>query len=137
MKEILSSVPIYERREAELDAGLVNLVTIALKRLPAPVRISLPKLRTLDLLLDSDAWVVVDNSLNDIPVLAWVDFQLQGRSSLHQPVSCHLNLYHAHGDKLLSRIVEAMELILGERLTEDSDEAQVVEFRRDRPGGDG
>lgn len=129
MKEILASVPVYERKQTRMPASLYNLVSIGLKRLPAPIRFPLPKLRTLELLLDHDAWIVVDNSLNDIPVLAWLDFEAQGRSNLHEPVPCYLNLYHAHGEMLLPRIMEAMEIILGERLAGDDDDDKVVEFR--------
>lgn len=131
MKEILASVPVYERKETEVPANLYNLVAIALKRLKAPIRFELPRLRTLELLLDRDAWIVVDTRLNDIPVLAWLDFATQGRTSLHEPVPCYLNLYHVHGQMLLPRIIEAMEIILGEQLAGDDDDDKVLGFHSD------
>ncbi len=116
MKEILRDLPVFERRQVSISAEHFNIVSIALKRLGRPIRFALPRLRTLDILLDDDAWVVVDRALNEIPVMAWLDFAVEKRDTLHQPIRCSLNLYHAHGAMLIPRILEAVDLILGERL---------------------
>ena len=90
---------------------------MALRRLRNPLRISLPKLRSLDLILEDDAWIIVDRELNDIPVLAWLDFETKSRG-LHEPVVCKLNLYHAHGLIIVEKAMEAMALLIGEQLAE-------------------
>lgn len=115
MKSYLTDRPIYERLKSTVSAEHFNLVQIALKRLGSPVRLKLPKLRTLDFLLDEETWIIVDRSLNDIPVMAWLDFDTRNRS-LHEPLNCTLNLYHAHASIIQPRVIEAMTLLLGEKL---------------------
>ena len=122
---LLDGIPIYELSESTVSAEQYNFVLIALKRLKGNIRIELPRLRTLDLILEHDAWIVVDRSLNDIPVLAWTGFQVHHRDNLHQAIPCQLRLYHAHGKIIITKVIEAMNLILGERLADmetDSDE---------------
>lgn len=118
MRERLDEIPVYEHRQGSVSAEHFNIVTIALKRLERPIRLELPKLRTLDLLLDDDAWIVVDRNLNDVPVMAWLDFDTRHRAGLHAPVSCTLNFYHIHAPIIIGKVMEAMDLLLGERLTQ-------------------
>ena len=115
MKSYLTDIPIYERLKSTVSAEHYNLVKIALKRLGSPIRLELPKLRTLDFLLDEETWIIVDRRLSDIPVMAWLDFETKDRS-LHQPINCNLNLYHAHATIIQPRVIEAMTLLLGEKL---------------------
>jgi hypothetical protein len=115
MKSYLADIPVYERLKTTVSAEHFNLVKIALKRLGSPIRLELPKLRTLDFLLDEETWIIVDRSLNDIPVMAWLDFETKNRS-LHEPLNCTLNLYHAHANIIKPRVIEAMTLLLGEQL---------------------
>jgi len=125
MKRTLINVPVYETRSITIRAEHYNLVRIALKRLSSPVQLDLPRLRTLSLELDEETWIIADKSLNNVPVMAWLDFQPSG-DSLHQPVPCRLNLYHAHADKIYDRTLEAMTLILGERLPSSDDHSHTV-----------
>jgi hypothetical protein len=117
MKSSLTDIPVFESRQTSVPAEVFNIVRIASKRLKVPLHISLPKLRTLELVLDDETWIVVDNNLNDIPVMAWLDFQTKGRA-LHEAVMCRLNLYHIHADLIHDRVMESMVLILGEMLDE-------------------
>ncbi len=117
MKSYLIDIPVYERLETSVSAEHFNLVRIALKRLGSPIRLELPKLRTLDFLIDEETWIIVDRSLNDVPVMAWLDFETRDRS-LHEPLKCTLNLYHAHATIIQPRVIEAMTLLLGEKLTD-------------------
>lgn len=117
MKSDLTDIPVYEKFKATVSAEHFNLVKIALKRLGSPIRLELPKLRTLDFLLDEETWIIVDRHLHDVPVMAWLDFETKDRS-LHQPINCTLNLYHAHACIIQPRVIEAMTLLLGEKLAE-------------------
>ncbi|WP_455209662.1 hypothetical protein [Kaarinaea lacus] len=114
----LKDIPVFEYRDTHVNAGHFNHVQVALKKLGDSIRFPIPKLKHLDLILEKDAWVIVDHVLNDIPVAAWTDFQTQQRSDLHQPIRCRLRLYHANADLILARTLEAMELLLGEQLAE-------------------
>lgn len=112
----LDELPTYEVQSSQVQSQLYNLVHIALKRLGKSLRLELPQLRTLDLILEEDAWVVVDRDLNDIPVIAWVDFRTHHRDNLHEPILCERRLYHAHGLLIVDKVIEAMQIMLGERL---------------------
>ncbi|MEJ2362272.1 MAG: hypothetical protein P8Z75_12740 [Gammaproteobacteria bacterium] len=132
MRSRLDDLPVFEIRLGTVPAADYNLVQIALKRLGNPLRFELPRLRTLDLILESDAWIVVDRSLNDIPVLAWLDFQTGDRTNLHEPISCERRTYHTHALIIIDKVIEAMHLILGERLNAatDATENQVTQIKR-------
>lgn len=116
MRSRLDDLPVFETRQVTMRAEDYNLVHIALKRLGNPIRVELPRLRTLDLILEKDAWIVVDRSLNDIPVIAWIDFNVSHRETLHEPVPCERRSYHTHALIIVDKVIEAMHLILGERL---------------------
>jgi len=62
-------------------------------------------LRGLDLIADTDAWVCVDQSMNDLPILAWTGFETSRRSSLLEAVACELKFYHSHADLICGSIL--------------------------------
>lgn len=116
MKARLDQIPVYEKGQFQVSANLHNLARIALKRLGNPLRFELPRLRTLDFVLEDDAWIVVDRALNDIPIIAWLNFSTHHRSNLHEPITCERRSYHAHATMITDKTIEAMQLILGEQL---------------------
>jgi hypothetical protein len=116
MRTRLDELPVFETRRLSIRAEDYNLVHIALKRLGNPIRFELPRLRTLDFILEKDAWIVVDRSLNDIPVVAWIDFAVAHRQNLHEPVACERRTYHTHALLIVDKVFEAMHLLLGERI---------------------
>lgn len=125
---------MYEFRNTQLKAGHFNHVQVALKKLCDSIRFPIPKLKHLDLILEKEAWIIVDHVLNDIPVAAWTEFQADHRDNLHQPIQCRLQLYHTNADLILTRTLEAMEMLLGEQLADllphaNDDDAKVVPFR--------
>ncbi|MCX4188618.1 hypothetical protein [Methylophaga sp. OBS4] len=124
-----NEVPVYESREGLLNAGIYNQVRLALKRLDRELRLSLPGLRHLDLILQPDAWIIVDRVLSDVPVVAWTDFKTKDRTALHTPVSCRVRLYHASAGAILERALTEMMSILDERLGHGNGH-QVIDFPR-------
>ena len=121
-------VPVYEYRDGMIDAQYYNTVQTAFKRLGEEIRLGIPQLRTLDLILQRDAWIVVDRAMNDIPIAAWLHFDSARREALHTPIHCQLRLFHAHGGVITKRVLEAMELLLGERLNELDSSHKVINF---------
>lgn len=117
MRSRLDDIPVYEKRETSLEANLYNLALIALKRLGNELRFPVPKLRTLDLIIEKDAWIIIDHSLNDIPIAAWIDFKREHHDAIQEPIHCELRLYHKDADIILDRTLEAMGLLLGEQLS--------------------
>lgn len=127
MKSRLEDLPTFETRQTVVKAIHYNLVQVALKRLGTPLRFVLPKRQSpLDLHLEKEAWIVVDTSLSDIPVMAWVDFDTIGRSSLHKDIPCTLKIYHSHAGLLIEPIMETMTLLIGERLDQPEDRQACV-----------
>lgn len=121
-------VPVYTYRDGVIDALYYNHVQVALNRLGESLRMGIPGLKTLDLILQRDAWIIVDRAFNDVPVAAWTNFDTQRRSALHAPVHCQIRLFHAHAGVILKRVLEAMELLLGEQLDEGNGLHKVIDF---------
>jgi hypothetical protein len=99
-----------------LEAVCYNRVRLALRRLGRPLRVPLPRHRGLEAILDNDAWVCVDTTRDDLPVLAWRAFGTQGRGGLHEPVDCRLDLYHFHAGLVMGSALDALDTALRELL---------------------
>ena len=131
MKSRLDNIPIYETRESTIRAHDYNLVKIALKRLGSPIRFEIPNLRTLDFIIEDDLWVIVDRSLNDVPVIAWLKFNDQARTGIHQDITCERRTYHTHAMIIVDKAIEALHLLLGEKLGDISENvtASILQFK--------
>ncbi len=112
----IHDMPVYAARTDQVEASLYNLWRRARRRLDMPLRIELPPLKQMALILEDDYWVVVDQNQYDLPVMAWVEFQDSGRSSLHTPVDCTVNYYHYLASQLREKVLVLMSEALGERL---------------------
>jgi hypothetical protein len=128
-----NEVLILDRRPGNVDAHYFNQAQTALKRIGQQMRFKIPTLNHLDLIVQDDAWIIVDRVLNDVPVVAWTDFQIDGRDSLHEPVPCEIRLYHFAARMILKTTLDAMEDILGQSLAEKyNDETEkVLPFKKE------
>jgi hypothetical protein len=118
---------ILDRRPGNVDPNYFNRAQTALKRIGEQIRFKIPKLSHLDLIVQEDAWIVVDRVLNDMPIVAWTDFETEGRDKLHEPVPCEIRLYHFAARMILNRTLDAMKVMLGESLAEgDNDDGVTV-----------
>lgn len=126
-------VPLLHNREGKVEAVYYNEVQTALKKLGKQIRFPIPKLKHLDLILQKDAWIVVDRALSDFPILAWTNFQTENRDSLHEPVKCEVRIFHFAASMILRRTLEAMDLMLGEQLSKiiNDEKADVLPFKKD------
>jgi hypothetical protein len=124
-----NEIMMLEKRPAEqVLATHYNHVQRALKKLGTEIRLQIPKLKHLDLILQKNAWIVVDRVLNDLPIVCWTEFEVQHRNNLHEPIHCELRLYHYAAEMILGRTLEAMELMLGESLVSDTEQISVIPF---------
>lgn len=112
----LHSLPIYERSSGEVEAAHFNRVRLALLRLEGALRCPLAHLRGLDMVLTQEFWACVDRTLNDVPVIAWLNFETNGRDSLVSPLRCEVRRYHAHADRLLPTLWDDLLTELDRRL---------------------
>ncbi len=68
------------------------------------------------MILEEREWVCANDLQNDLPVLAWVQFEDKGRDALHEPVRCKLNYYHFAASKMRACALVSMEEILNQYL---------------------
>lgn len=116
-----------------VEAALYNRVQRAVFRQKAAgggdLRMPLEGLRSLDLILQEGAWIVVDSAQNDIPICAWTDFESDTGRGLHEPVTCQLRYYHQLAGMVVPKVRAAMDEGLGEMLGEGGeDRARVIPF---------
>lgn len=131
-------VPQFDSRRGKVEAVYYNHVQTALKRLGQQIRLKIPKLKHLDLIIQKDAWVVVDRVLNDVPIAAWSDFETDHRDNLHEPIPCQIRFFHFAARMVLNQTLKAMDEILMDKLADMSpdDEAVVLPFstnKKDEP----
>ena len=126
-------VPQLGSRTGKVDALYFNHVQTALKHLGNQIRLKIPKLKHLDLILQKDAWIIVDTVLNDVPIAAWTHFEIEGRDALHEPIKCEIRFFHYAASMILNRTLEAMELMLGEALQQQlpDEKSDVLPFKKD------
>lgn len=118
MKSRIEHLPVYEVRNAAVSARYFNRVLVALKRLGEPLYLPLPDLRDLGIYLDHELWVCYDRSLNDIPVIAWTEFDTAHRSGLHDHATCILRLYHNHAERIIDKVLMTVYDVLDQKFDE-------------------
>jgi len=94
MMQRLHDIPVYSTLETQVPAEYYNRIKLTTLRLGGAVRFGLKGFQYVDVIIDNDSWVCVDTSLDDLPMVAWVDFNVRGRDNLYQPITCTLNYYH-------------------------------------------
>ncbi len=114
----INDMPVYAAQTDQIEASLFNLWRRARLHLNMPLRIELPGMKQMVLIVEDDSWVVVDQCQYDLPVLAWLDFQDAGRTTLHLPVTCTMNYYHYLASHLQEKVLACMSEALEVRLSD-------------------
>lgn len=114
----VEGMPVYAQYDEMVSAKLYNLWRRLKLHFSLPFRIPLDGYRDLVMVLEEHEWVCADESQNDMPVLAWVEFEDQRREAIHLPVKCKLNHYHYAASKVQAASLELMEVAL-EKLLSD------------------
>jgi hypothetical protein len=109
-------VPALRIQPKRVDARYYNRVRLALLRLGSPLRFELPEVGEADIVLTAEEWYCVDRARDDLPLMAWSDFQVRGRDALHEPVRCRLDLYHTHAGMLAGRALQVLDRVLAREL---------------------
>jgi hypothetical protein len=113
----VADMPVYKQQQVEVTAQIYNLWRRAKLHLRLPIRFSLTDYRGLVMILDKREWLCADETQNDLPVIAWLDFCDKGRDNLHLPIQCTLNYYHFAADKISAHVLELMQEELVNRLS--------------------
>ena len=130
MKSQLENLPRYSTEDTHLPAAIYNKVKLGLFRIGNPLRFSIHGLRHLEIVIDHETWICRDVSLNDIPVLAWTDFNTSERSNLHNPVPCKLYTYHAHAMLIIDTLLEQLDIELTKKLPQNKKEADITRINQ-------
>ena len=115
----IEDLPIYAQRDDEVSAKLYNLWRRAKLHFPCPIRLTLPDHPGVVMILEEREWVCANERQGDLPLLAWVAFEDQGRNALHEPVRCKLNYYHFAASKFRAPALVLMEQMLENSLHDD------------------
>lgn len=102
----------------KVDAKLYNLTKRALARSGGELRLPMRGLKTLDLIVRDETWIIVDRALDDLPMAAWSDFQDEAERGLHEPVICELRYFHDKVRIVIKKVLRRMEEELSARLAE-------------------
>ncbi len=112
----LTDLPVYSSAQTSIEADLYNTIRIATQRLPLPIRLPLPRFRYIDIIIDQDSWACVDRNLNDLPIIAWTEFDMAHRSSLHLPSSCKIAHYHFQSSQVAEGVLSFTKITLKRKL---------------------
>ena len=96
-----------------IDAACYNRISLALARLGEPLNVEIGALRMM-IRVERRLWVA-RSLVNEIPLMAWVNFQVGGRG-LHEPVPCQVRLYHFHAGLLMGHAPQLLADKLDSRL---------------------
>ena len=115
-----------------MDALYYNHVQTALKKLGPQIRLRIPTLKHLELIIQRDAWIVVDLAISEFPILCWTDFETSHRENLHEPIKCEVRYFHYGASMIYNKTIEGMELMLGELLQDDLPEnlSDILPFKQ-------
>ena len=129
----LQDLPVLRTIETKVSGERYNRARLALARLGEPFLLDLPGLRSLAMSLEAGRWVCVDRALDDIPVLAWTEFQHGDSVDPAAIIPCRLQFFHAHAGMLMSSALDKMDFELARRLRSE-ERGGVVPFRRREEG---
>lgn len=126
-------IPQLHTRHGKVDAVYYNHVQTALIRISKQIRLSIPKLEHMDLILQKDAWIVVDKVLNDTPIVAWTRFEVDHRDALHKPIECEIRFYHYAASMIMNKTLKAMDILLTEALHHyhPDNKSDILPFNKD------
>lgn len=108
MAQWFDDYPAMRVMRKTIAAEDYNRIRLGLSREKLPWRLELKELRCLYCVLDDTAWVCIDECQDDLPILAWTEFDVSQRESLESPVFCRLRLYHAHAGLIMGPALEAL-----------------------------
>lgn len=136
MKPGLPNVPVIKALATTVEASHYNHVRLVLARVGIPQELVLGS-RGLTITLDRRAWVLTDRHLDDMPLMAWTNFDTKRRSGLHSPIHCSILLYHAYAQVVRRNVLVEVDrrlqaMLMGQRVA--GCRSQLVAFRpRARP----
>lgn len=118
MPNRLSDVPAMATARMSMPAQRYARARRAIRHAHGSLRTALRGLRGLDLIVEEQLWLCVDRTLEDLPVIAWLDFHPEPGRGLHDPIPCRVQLYHFHAQAIMDTVLERMDEFLEASLAE-------------------
>lgn len=104
----------YQVSPANLSANEFNAIRLGIIRLGSPLTFNLDGIKGLRCVLDDHAWIFMDRFVNDMPLLAWMNFE--SRNTLNETIPCELRLYHFKAELLVDRALDALQDAIDDEL---------------------
>ena len=106
----------YQVSDAKIGASDFNAIRLGILRLGSPLSFNLDVIKGLRCVLDDHAWIFMDRFVNDMPLLAWMNFESRG--ALNETIPCELRLYHFKAGLLVDMALDALQDAIDEQLRE-------------------
>lgn len=130
----LRDLPTYRTMETSLSLARFHRLRLYLLRTDEPRVLDLRGLRSLGMVVEQDAWICIDRTMNDLPVIAWTRFRRPASLAPNAEVFCDLHFYHSHASLIVAGVLEKAEAEALRRLPRPTaGRADVIPF----PGGAG
>ena len=104
----------YQVLKTGLRSEDFNKIRLGILRLGSPLELNFNEVKGLRCILDDHAWIFVDRYVDDMPLLAWMNFG--SRSALTENISCELRLYHFKADLLVEKALEVTSQTIDKQL---------------------
>lgn len=118
MPNRLSEVPAMASARMRMPAKRYARARQALRHTADPLRMALQGLRGLDVIIEEQVWLCVDRTLDDLPVIAWLEFEPEPGRGLLDPVPCRVQFYHFHAQAIMDCVLERVDELLEARLAD-------------------
>lgn len=104
----------YQVIASEMKADDYNAIRLGILRLGTPLSLNLDSVKGLRCVLDDHAWVFMDRFVDNMPLLAWMNFK--SRNTLNKKIPCELRLYHYRAGLLVDKGLDALKLSIALQL---------------------
>ena len=106
----------YQVVPSKMKAEDFNAVRLGILRLGSPLSYNLDGVKGLRCLLDDHAWVFMDRFVENMPLLAWMNFET--RNTLDKTISCELRLYHFHAGMIVDKALDSLKIAIALQLNQ-------------------
>ena len=96
----------YQVLPTSMQASEFNAIRLGILRLGSPLVLNVDGIKGLRCVLDDHAWIFMDRFVDDMPLLAWMNFE--SRDALNETIPCELRYYHFKAELLLSNALYAL-----------------------------
>jgi len=106
----------YQIINSHMKPDDFNAVRLGILRLGSPLSLNLDSVKGLKCVLDDHAWVFMDRFIDNMPLLAWMNFK--SRNTLNEKIPCELRLYHYRAGLLVEKALDALKLSIALQLNQ-------------------